>query len=379
MEQNIIYSYSLCVSLTLMLFFAFYFIFAPVPNKMTYANYLRSRRIIGVALLILVANYCVHFFAQIRFSSPDLAIAMNLSTYFLEAWLFSSALTSLLDKQYLTGRRFWAHIGCWVAYTLVWGVLFFSLPQGIFRTVAMLSTAFLFFVYAVWLARRLLRTYKRAAKAMDDYYSDDVVNYIRWMSRFTYWAAVFGVMVGGLTFLPEKYIFLWILSAIPFYIYLFVSYMNYLLFCQQVQEVFDNQPADCELLRSGEDMSLVNDEQNLLSHEELTAKIEQWKAERGFTKNGITIIELSVAIGSNRTYLAEYIKQKYKVPFRQWISGLRIEYARNLLIEEPNLSVADIAKIVGYNSYPHFVNLFSEEMLFSPAKWRKENAGKLGK
>ncbi len=361
-----------------MLFFALYFIFAPVPNTVTYANYLRSRRIIGVALLVLVANYCVHFFAQIRFSYPDLATVMNLSTYFLEAWLFSSALTSLLDKHYLTGRRFLNHLGFWIVYTFVLGILFFTLQQGLFRTIVMLSMALLFFVYAVWLASRLLRTYKRAARAMDDYYSDNVVNYIHWMSRFTYWAAVFGVMVGGLTFLPEKYIFLWILSAIPFYIYLFVSYMNYLLFCQQVQQVFDTQPAECGPLPNSECLPSVSVKQNGLSHDELTAKIEQWQTERGFTKSGITIIELSVAIDSNRTYLAEYIKQKHGVSFREWISGLRIEYAKTLLIEKPHLSVADIAKMVGYNSYPHFVNIFSEEMSVSPAKWRKANSAKSG-
>ena len=73
-----IYSYSLCVALPLMLFFGFYFIFAPVPDKAIFSNYLRSRRVMGSAVLLLAANYAVHFFAEIRFQNVDAAIVMNL-------------------------------------------------------------------------------------------------------------------------------------------------------------------------------------------------------------------------------------------------------------------------------------------------------------
>ncbi|MCB7372483.1 AraC family transcriptional regulator, partial [Bacteroides caccae] len=48
MEPSI-YSYSLCIALPLMSFFGFYFLLAPTPEKAIFNNYLRSRRIMGVA------------------------------------------------------------------------------------------------------------------------------------------------------------------------------------------------------------------------------------------------------------------------------------------------------------------------------------------
>ncbi len=57
-----LYSYSLCVALPLMLFFGMYFLFAKTPDKEIFDNYLRSRRTMGAALLLLAANYMVHFF-----------------------------------------------------------------------------------------------------------------------------------------------------------------------------------------------------------------------------------------------------------------------------------------------------------------------------
>ena len=109
-----LYEYSLCVALPLMIFFSAYFLLAPTPDKAIFANYLRSRRIMDCALLLLAANYAVHFFFEIRFRDVHAAILMNLSTYFLCYWLFSSALTTLLNRFYITRRRLRFHLrhGC---------------------------------------------------------------------------------------------------------------------------------------------------------------------------------------------------------------------------------------------------------------------------
>ena len=83
MEPSL-YSYSLIFALPLMLFFGVYLLLFKMPEKSIFRNYLRSRRIMGVAMLLLAVNYSVHFFFGIRFKNADAAILMNLSTYFLQ-------------------------------------------------------------------------------------------------------------------------------------------------------------------------------------------------------------------------------------------------------------------------------------------------------
>ena len=134
MEPSI-YSYSLCVALPLMLFFGFYFLFAKTPEKVIFENYLRSRRIMGIALLLLAANYSVHFFFGIRFVDVNAAILMNLSTYFLCYWLFSSALTTLLDRFYIMRRRLQTHLGMWLLFSVLSGVILLLLPGGTMQKV----------------------------------------------------------------------------------------------------------------------------------------------------------------------------------------------------------------------------------------------------
>ena len=126
MEPSI-YSYSLCIALPLMLFFGFYFLLAQTPEKAIFENYLRSRRIMGMALLLLAANYSVHFFFGIRFKNVHAAILMNLSTYFLCYYLFSSALITLLDRFYITRKRIRTHIILWIIFSGLSGVVLFCL------------------------------------------------------------------------------------------------------------------------------------------------------------------------------------------------------------------------------------------------------------
>ena len=154
-------SYSLCIALPLMLFFGFYFLLAPTSEKAIFNNYLRSRRIMGVAILLLAANYSVHFFFGIRFKNTDAAILMNLSTYFLCYWLFSSALTTLLDRFYITKRRLRTHICLWILFSILSGIVLLLLPKGGLQTTVMFALAAWLVIYGLFLTRRLLRAYHR--------------------------------------------------------------------------------------------------------------------------------------------------------------------------------------------------------------------------
>ena len=225
MEPSI-YSFSLCIALPLMLFFGFYFLFAKVPEKKIFENYLRSRRIMGIALLLLAANYSVHFFFGIRFINVNAAILMNLSTYFLCYYLFSSAMITLLDRFYITRKRSWTHIILWMIFSSLSGVVLLLLPGGAMQKIALLALATWLVIYGLMLARRVIVAYRRAVRIFDDTHADDIGAYIEWLSIFTYWALIFGVGCGLLTFLPDEYVYIWILSSIPFYSYLFYSYQK---------------------------------------------------------------------------------------------------------------------------------------------------------
>jgi len=374
MEPSI-YSFSLYTALPLMLFFGFYFLFAKTPEKKIFKNYLRSRQIMGIAMLLLSANYSVHFFFGIRFKNADSAILMNMSTYFLCYSLFSSALIMLLDRFYITKRRVWTHIILWIIFSTLSGVVVFLVPSGIIQKISLFALAVWLVVFGVVLARRVIVAYRRAIRIFNETQADDIGAYIEWLSIFTYWAVIFGVGCGLLTFLPNKYVFIWILSSIPFYCYLFYSYQNYLLFYEQVENAFEQDiQSEQELLtNSGTEPEMVSDEEVPVSYTEFIEKVDNWIKTDGYVQQGLTIKELSEILHTNRTYLSAYIKTTYKMTFREWITSLRLEYAKNMLKEHPEINIQKLAESSGFLSRSNFIKLFSEKEGCTPAKWKKAN------
>ena len=374
MEPSI-YSFSLCTTLPLMLFFGFYFLFAKTPEKKIFKNYLRSRQIMGIAMLLLSANYSVHFFFGIRFKNADSAILMNMSTYFLCYSLFSSALIMLLDRFYITKRRVWTHIILWIIFSTLSGVVLFLLPSGIMQKFSLFALAAWLVVFGVVLARRVIIAYRRAIRIFNETQADDIGAYIEWLSIFTYWALIFGVGCGLLTFLPDEYVFIWILSSIPFYSYLFYSYQNYLLFYEQVENAFEQDiQSEEELLTNSEtEHEIVSEKEVPRSYTEFIERVDNWIKTDGYVQQGLTIKELSEILYTNRTYLSAYIKTTYKMTFREWITSLRLEYAKNILKEHPEINIQKLAESSGFLSQSNFIKLFSEKEGCTPAKWKKSN------
>ena len=249
------------------------------------------------------------------------------------------------------------------------------LPGGAVQNVALLALAAWLVIYGLVLARRVIVAYRRAVRIFDETQADDIGAYIEWLSIFTYWAVIFGVGCGLLTFLPDKYVYIWVFSSIPFYSYLFHCYQNYLLFYEQVENAFEQDiQSEEELLTNSEtEHEIVSEKEVPRSYTEFIERVDNWIKTDGYVQQGLTITELSEILYTNRTYLSAYIKTTYKMTFREWITSLRLEYAKNILKEHPEINIQKLAESSGFLSQSNFIKLFSEKEGCTPAKWKKSN------
>ena len=281
----------------------------------------------------------------------------------------------LLDRFYITKRRVWTHISLWIIFSALSGVVLFLLPSGIMQEISLLALAAWLVVFGVVLARRIIVAYRRAIRIFNETQADDIGAYIKWLSIFTYWAVIFGVGCGLLTFLPDEYIYIWVLSSIPFYSYLFLCYQNYLLFYEEVENAFEQDiQSEGELLTNSEtEPEMVSEEEVPVSYTEMIEKVDNWIKTDGYVQQRLTIKELSKILYTNRTYLSAYIKTTYKMTFREWITGLRLEYAKNILKEHPKINIQKLAESSGFLSRSNFIKSFTEKEGCTPAKWKKAN------
>ena len=84
-----------------------------------------------------------------------------------------------------------------------------------------------------------------------------------------------------------------------------------------------------------------------------------------------TVEELCEAMGLSRSRLYRLCSQLYGCGLSRHVRRLRIDHAKRLLADHPELSIADVAAQCGFADYNYFIAVFSREEGISPNAYRK--------
>lgn len=86
----------------------------------------------------------------------------------------------------------------------------------------------------------------------------------------------------------------------------------------------------------------------------------------------LTLSDLALRVGTNRTYLSNYINQVLHQTFFDYINSLRLKYASELLLTT-NYTLEVIAEKSGFNSLSTFRRCFMQTYGSSPSVYKKEH------
>lgn len=108
--------------------------------------------------------------------------------------------------------------------------------------------------------------------------------------------------------------------------------------------------------------------------EDIGRKIEALMVEQHyFLKKDLKIGDVVREIGSNRTYVSNYINRTYLCSFSDYMNKLRIAHAQQLLLSAtPNTKLAQIAEESGYASEQSFYRNFRKFAGMNPTEWVKK-------
>ena len=105
---------------------------------------------------------------------------------------------------------------------------------------------------------------------------------------------------------------------------------------------------------------------------EKARKLEQWmETEKPYLDPNFKLIDLMRALPMNRTYLSEFINTTYGCTFYQFVTRYRIEEAKRIMRENPELKMADVAVRSGFSSQSAFSRTFTRETGQTPREWHK--------
>ncbi|WP_284646556.1 response regulator transcription factor [Paenibacillus silviterrae] len=85
----------------------------------------------------------------------------------------------------------------------------------------------------------------------------------------------------------------------------------------------------------------------------------------------LSIAVISDTTGFNPSYVSRIFKQETGKGYVQYLTEIRLEEAKRLLREQPELNVSDIARRVGYWDDKHFSKQFKREIGETPSDYRR--------
>lgn len=110
----------------------------------------------------------------------------------------------------------------------------------------------------------------------------------------------------------------------------------------------------------------------------LMEKIEQqMQTEELFRTQGLTIMELATAVGSNRTYVSNTINQIRGCSFSDYVNGYRVRFAQEQMLNSDTPSLTEIAAMAGFTDRTSFYRCFKKITGTNPSSWlsgQKEEA-----
>ena len=92
--------------------------------------------------------------------------------------------------------------------------------------------------------------------------------------------------------------------------------------------------------------------------------------ERGYLNPSLTIEEIARVLNTNRTYVSKLVNLYFGMSFRDYLSSLRMDYAKQLMKDEPDASLDYIAVKSGFQSSTQFIRKFREVEGITPTVWK---------
>ena len=101
----------------------------------------------------------------------------------------------------------------------------------------------------------------------------------------------------------------------------------------------------------------------------LFTEIQQlMEEEKFYLKLGITISDVSTALGTNDKYISLSVNKYARMNFNHYINTLRVQEAKKLLLEpNRNSSIQDIAMVCGFGNASSFIRVFKQTTGLTPA------------
>mgnify|MGYP003302403761 FL=1 len=371
---------SLVIATVTSFILAFLLFLINVPNTEYSRKLAKTKN--TIAMCFLASS--VLFYVCLRYSGIDnYEVFSSLMMFVVTAMastILSFSLTNLLEEG--DNDKFYINIAAIVvmSYVLMKG---FWMENGWIRTAIIASSIVLFIINCVVHIIVFHRTYVRSLRKIEQYYDEEQDHKIKWI-RFCYVIMMLTQMfILVYMLLPHGFMKIWALWYVLFMLYFSANFISFLGSHKLLLDAFAYKTLSGQEImeRIERRKKFKQDRGGVVEQTELTdpqlmrieRSLQKWVKEKRFREYDKTREQIARELNTTKEMLHLYFTTKVGVDFKTWRTGLRIEEAKRLLLENPEMSTNIIAELSGFSDRSNFHRQFTKIVGCSPKQWRETN------
>lgn len=340
----------------------------------TTLNYEKSRWLLFTAMLLAVVHYLLQIFLGFRAASDELGALVNMLFYTPAVYLVSYAsLRMVSDRKH---KRLYMLVGfVSVALILVCFVVGYICYRSLNMPVALRSMAVVFYISVFYYAFYPLHELFRVKQLVENETGGDIRQF------FIYMRVGMAVLFMICITVPFVIFSLKVLSIFgPIILVLLVLYvLSFISFgfnLTPVSDIIDEELDDDKVKPNSEEE--VSEESSAPTAtlteqqcKQIRTAIERWRKAQGYSQPDVNSTNLAAKLRVPKRQLILYLSVYEGKTFRVWLSELRIEEAKRMLIEDENYKLETIAYACGFSHRNYLQNSFKAITGFTPREWQE--------
>lgn len=341
-----------------------------------------SRKVRYARVVLAVAYFVIALPGYLELISvpvvdPLIVAAFTISAAAYEALLITETLITLMCPQDINRKSIFLHL---VSVSAV--VMLFLLSVFVYRRffILYLGVVFCILLY-IYYIRLFNIEYKKFRTTMEEYYDEGQYYKLRWSAISFYSSLVVGLLALVAPFGPIVLYDIFTIGYITFYIMFTIRFGNY------VMQLNYYLPAILSKNRVTKPDEVNADKGDRVKLNEATVgdklkgnkeidklknSLQEWVRNEQYLKSDKSIEEVAHELNTDISFLRWYFNTQMDKDFRTYRVELRIEYAKRLLAENPQLSINSISYRAGFNTKANFYTYFKKYVGVSPAEYLRD-------
>ena len=335
----------------------------------------RSRWLMVGALGLIGAQFLVQYLTQLRTMGVTQAVLVNLAFFVPASSLMNLTILNLQREGRLTRFEWWGWIFVMlgVVAALAIAVATDGHPIAQLSERVLWTEVYLSFIYAIMQTYYCIlqfRELNRMEAVIENYYDRERQGLTQWMKHAIGVNGLLAVFVPLLIFGPNIII---VMFSLTFFWGIFMMWFSFVRYftsnamsrVREAEESDQEERAEVRGRMSGDD-GLSPENMKYVGQ-----AVERWLATGEYLKPGITSPIAAGNMNVPRYQLTAWVKASGHTSFTRWITSLRIEKAKRLMVEHNDWSIEAVADKCGI-SRQNFYKVFQAQTGTTPAKFHQE-------